>query len=315
MTQDEEQRPLNQLPQVYDSSLKEWIFQQTPVILPLLLPGAIYEQTLTVELIRPTVRMDKVFKMMYHDKEHILHLEFETGYDDQLKSRLLVYNAGLYRDHHLPVITIVIYPFQVTMAVPPLCIKSGEDEILTFCFKTLPLFELDAEDFVRQHHTAMYPLLPTMNNVHTELIAQAMQELAELYRDDEVTLGQQFIWMQLLLERTGTVPVLEKEQIRERLSMFDQLFEESPMIQKMREEYRAKGLQEGLEMGHQEVLQALQHSLVNVVRARYPDLAEFAQQQVGHFNKPAVLDLLIQKAVTAPNASTVRWLLESGAEM
>jgi hypothetical protein len=59
VAQDEEQRPLNQLPQVYDSSLKEWIFQQTPVILPLLLPGAIYEQTLTVELIRPTVRMDK----------------------------------------------------------------------------------------------------------------------------------------------------------------------------------------------------------------------------------------------------------------
>jgi hypothetical protein len=100
--------------------------------------------------------MDKVFKMMYHNKEHILHLEFETNYDERLASRLLVYHAGLYRDYHLPVITIVIYPFRTTMAVPPLCIKSGEDEILTFCFKTLPLFELDAEDFVRQHHTAMY---------------------------------------------------------------------------------------------------------------------------------------------------------------
>src|SRR5436309_2091661 len=142
--------------------------------------------------------MDKVFKMMYHEKEHILHLEFETGYDKQLRPRLLVYNAGLYRDYHLPVISIVIYPFRVTMAVPPLRIKSGEDEILTFRFKILPLFELDAEDLVRQHHTAMYPLLPTMKNVHAELAAQAMQELAELYHDDEVTLGQQLIWMQLL---------------------------------------------------------------------------------------------------------------------
>jgi len=236
MPQDQEEHSLNQLPQVYDSSLKEWIFQQAPAILPLLLPGASYEQTLTVEQIRPTVRMDKVFRMMYHKEEHILHLEFETGYDRQLRSRLLVYNAGLYRDHHLPVITIVIYPFRVTTAVPPLCIKSGEDEILTFQFKTLPLFELDAEDFVRQHHTAMYPLLPTMNNVHTELIAQAMQELAELYCDDEVTLAQQFIWMRLLLERTDIVPDLEKEQIKERLDMFDELWEKSPTIQKMREQ-------------------------------------------------------------------------------
>ncbi len=93
--------------------------------------------------------------------------------------------------------------------------------------------------------------------------------------------------------------------------MFDQLFEESPMIQQMREQSRAEGIQEGIQEG----LQALQHSLVTVVGAKYPDLAEFAQQQVGHFNKPAVLDLLIQKVVTAPNASTVRWLLESGAGM
>jgi hypothetical protein len=191
--------------------------------------------------------------------------------------------------------------------VPPLCIKSGGDEILTFCFKTLPLFELDAEDFVREHHTAMYPLLPTMNNVHAELIAQAMQELAELYRDDEVTLGQQFIWMQLLLERTGTVPVLEKEQIKERLAMFDQLFEESPMIQKMREEYRVQGLQEGL--------LALQRSLVNVVRAKYPDLAELAQQQAPHFNKPDTLELLIQQVMIAPNASAARGILEAGTEV
>ncbi len=54
VTQDQEKRPLNELPQVYDSSLKEWIFHQAPAILPLLLPGASYEQTLTVEQIRPT---------------------------------------------------------------------------------------------------------------------------------------------------------------------------------------------------------------------------------------------------------------------
>ncbi len=259
--------------------------------------------------------MDKVFKMMYHEEEHILHLEFETGYDKQLPSRLLAYNAGLYRDYHLPVITIVVYPFEVTMAVPPLCIKSSKDTILTFQFKTLSLFTLDAEDVVREQHTAMYPLLPTMQNVHANLVAQAMQELAELYRDNEVTLGQQLIWMELLLERTGTVADVEKGQIKERLNMFDELWEKSPTIQKMREQYRMQGVEQGIERGLEQGLQALQRSLVNVVRAKYPDLAELAQQQAPHFNKPDTLEMLIQQVVLAPNASTARKMLQSGTEI
>jgi predicted transposase YdaD len=284
------------------------------------LPGAIYEATLDVEIIHPPMRVDKVFKILYDGEEQILHLEFETGYDDQLVSRLLVYNASFYRDHRLPVITIVIYPFRTTMAKPPLRIR----EILTFHFQTLPLFTLDAEEIVRKQHACMYPLLPTMQNVHADLISQVMQELTELYRDDEVTLAEQFVWLQLLLERTGTIIPLEKVKIKERLSMFDQLWEESPMIQKMREQYRVQGLEQGLERGRLQGLQegrqkglqegevlALQRSLVNIVRAKYPDLAKFAQQQAVHFDKPNTLDLLIEQVAAAPDASTVCRLLVS----
>ena len=299
MTQDPEQRPLNELPQVYDSAFKEWISQQAPAIVPLLLPGATYEQTLTIELIRPTMRMDNVFKMVYHEQEHILHLEFQTGFDKQLVARLLVYNAGLYYDHHLPVITIAVYPFKVTIAVPPLSIKSGKDEILTFRFKILPLFELDAENFVREHHTAMYPLLPTMQNVHAHLIDQAMQELAELYHDDTVTLAQQFVWLQLLLERTGTIPDLEKEQIKRRLTMFEQLFNESPMIQKMREQSK---------------VEMLQHTLVDFVGVRFPDLTDFAQKQTKLLNNLDQLEALTHKLFAASDAIMARRLLESVPE-
>ena len=88
--------------------------------------------------------------------------------------------------------------------------------------------------------------------------------------------------------------------------MFDQLFEESPMIQKMREQSR--------EQGRQDVIEALRRTLVNIVRVRYPDLAEFAQRQVGSFNKLDALELLIERVVTAPDVSTVRWLLGSGTQ-
>jgi hypothetical protein len=213
-------RPSYKQPQGYDSSFKDWISLQAQDILPLLVPGVKYEHTLNVEIIRSAMRADKVFKVRYYGEEHILHIEFEAGEDEQLLSRLLVYNAVLYRDHQVPVLTIVIYPFnKVKMVVPPLVIANRQKPILTFDFQTLPLFTMDAEMYVKQHLTCMYPLLPTMHGLDADMVTQVMNELSELYRDNEVTLAQQFVWMKLLLERTETIPPLEKAQIKERLNI------------------------------------------------------------------------------------------------
>jgi F0F1-type ATP synthase membrane subunit b/b' len=239
-------------PQKYDTSLKDWVEQRAHDILPLLLPGAVYEKTLTVEIIRSVMRADKVFQILYCGEEHILHLEFETGFDRDLPSRLHVYNAVLYRDYHLPVITIVVYPFRVEQAISPFCIQSNKKDIVTFHFKTLPLFTLKAESFVREQRTCMYPLLPTMKGVHAELMSQVMQELKELYRDDEVSLVQQYTWMMLLLERTDTIESLEKEKIQEQFTMFDQLWDESPRIKKLKEQYRLQGHEQGREQGREQ---------------------------------------------------------------
>jgi hypothetical protein len=179
-------------------------------------------------------------------------------------------------------------------------------------FKTLPLFKLDAADIVQQRQACLYPLIPTMKNVHADLIDQVMQELVELYRDDVATLSQQFVLIQLLLERSSTLTRVKKKQIKGRLTMFEQLFEESPMIQKMREQYRIQGIEQGIEQG--KVIE-LQELLVKFIRTKYPDLAEFAQQQASHFNQLDTLEQLALQVMSAPNASTTRKLLESGTEM
>jgi hypothetical protein len=167
----------------------------------------------------------------------------------------------------------------------------------------------------------MYPILPTMQGVHAELMTQVMQELTELYRDDEVTLAQQYAWMTLLLERTRTIEPLEKEEIKERLSMFDQLWEESPRVQKMKEQVRkeaetqTKAKIEAEAKAKAEIeAKTLQRALVTMIQARFPSLTQFAQQQVELFDKPGALDLLIQKIATAPDATT-GWLLDSSPQV
>jgi hypothetical protein len=252
------------------------------------------------------MRADKVFQVRYQGKSYILNIEFQVSADEHLSSRLLLYNAALYHKYHLPVLSMVIYPFVAKMAVPPLVVPNSEKDILIFDFKTVPLFQMNAEPYVQNHQTCMYPLLPAMLGFHADMAVQVVNELSERYGDDRATLSEQFIWMQLCLDRTKTIKLAEKIHIQERLSMFDQLWEESPTIQKMREEYRMKGLQEG----RQKELQALQQVLGNIVRKYYPDLVDLAQQQASHFDNPDRVQLLIQQVLNAPNADVVRWLLE-----
>ena len=102
--------------------------------------------------------------------------------------------------------------------------------------------------------------------------------------------------------------------------MYDDLWDNNPMVQKMREQDKAtgrqEGRQEGLQQGRQEGLQeGLQRSLVHTIRIRFPDLAEFAQYQASHFDKPDVLESLIEQVVVAPHATAVLKLQRSEAKM
>lgn len=303
-------RPQQEQSQVYDTSLKDWIQQQARDILPLLLPGTVYEDTLNVEVIRPTMRADKVYKVKYQGEDHIFHLEFESGTDTDMPSRLLVYNSILYRDYHLPVISMIVYPFRTKMAESPLRLTSGQKDLLVFHFLTLPLFTLDAEHYVREHALCMYPLLPTMQKANASLIKQAMDELANLYREDEVTLSQQFVWMEILLKQTDTIPPQEKNKIQEQLKMYDQLWEDHPKVKKIRAESEAKGRAEGEAQGE---IRALQSALITIVQTRFPALTVLAQQQIAQINEPSVLNFLIQHVITAPEEEMVRWLLHPPA--
>jgi hypothetical protein len=179
----------------------------------------------------------------------------------------------------------------------------------------------------------MYPLLPAMRGVHRELIDRAIDELAELYREDEVTLSQQLVWMELLLERADTVPAQEKEEVQRRLSMYDPLWEEHPKVKKIRaevkqakllarQEARAEAQQEveqarqEAEQARQEAEQALQSvrdAAVAMVQVRFPALTEQAREQIATIGDSKLLQILIKQLATVPNEETARWLLNSSA--
>src|SRR5713226_9315461 len=99
-------------------------------ILPHLLQDAQYINGLDIEVLRAPMRVDRVYLIRYKGQLHILHLEFQAGPDEDMAHRLHVYHANLWRDHKLPVITIVIYLFEASLPESPLKETDADGEVL-----------------------------------------------------------------------------------------------------------------------------------------------------------------------------------------
>ena len=288
----------------YDATFKGWISRQAPAILPLLVPGVEYEQDLNAEAVPPVMRADKVFLVRYDGSQQILHIEFETRSKKAIRSRLMAYNVLLHYKHKCPVTTMVIYPFKTSLPKSPYVVRSGERKVLTFEFDTLPLFEKKARPYVEDHQTCIYPLLATMSDVDADLMERVVGELSELYPDDRKTFSEQVSWMKLLLERNKDLDEAVKREIKERVPMFEQLWEESPTVQKMRSQYYEKGIEKG-------ELQTRQRTLVKFVQVRFPVLTELAQRQAQICQNAEVLDTVTEQLYAAPDVGAAQRLLES----
>jgi predicted transposase YdaD len=88
--------------------------------------------------------------------------------------------------------------------------------------------------------------------------------------------------------------------------MFDSLWDQSPIIRQMRAASKEEGKEEGKV---EEKVEALQKTVVNIVKARFPLLADLAQQKATLLNDIEKLDNLIIQISTAPDETSIRLLL------
>jgi len=85
--------------------------------------------------------------------------------------------------------------------------------------------------------------------------------------------------------------------------MFEQLFDESSIIQKMHDQAR-----------EQSKVETLQRTLLYFVEVSFPDLTDFAQKQTNSLKNIDALEALIHELFGASDAITARRLLESVPE-
>ncbi|MHB8598616.1 MAG: hypothetical protein ACYDER_17600 [Ktedonobacteraceae bacterium] len=106
--------------QPFDTTIKSIFKEDAAEILPHLLPGITVVEVLDIEVLRPPMRVDRVYRVLYKGKPHILEVEVQAGADEDIEYRALVYHANLLRDYRLPVISLINYLFQATLPESPL---------------------------------------------------------------------------------------------------------------------------------------------------------------------------------------------------
>ena len=291
---------MNQQQQPYDSSIKAILNEDAPAILPLLLPGVEVLEVLDVEILRSPMRADRVYRVLYRDRPHTFHLEFQASRDDKMAFRMAVYHTQLLEKYELPVISMLVYLFKTTIVTSPLQEFSGTEELLRFNFRVLPLWNIDGRQYVEQHRVSMYTLLPMMQNINDTMLLQAIDELIEYSKGDESKLERRLLWLSTFLRRAEVMPPLEKQRVLERLKMFDELLEQDEFVQKQRE----RALQEGQ-------IKAYQKTLVTIVKNRFPSLEDLARQRAAQTMQVGALEEVINLVSAINDENTVRIILST----
>jgi hypothetical protein len=296
---------MTQYQQPYDSGLKSLLEGAAQEMLPHLLPESEFIEERNIEVLKPPMRVDRVYLVRYREQLHILHLELETGADGEMAYRLLVYHVLLFEKYRLPVISMIVYPFRTSIVESPLQEMSGQNALLTFNFLTLQLSTLEARRYVEEHAISMYALLPTMRGADASVLLQAIEEMVQQLSGTK--LARQLLWMGTFLRRTEMVSPQDRFRVEERLTMFDSLLEQDPYIQELKARFAA----EAAEAEVKGEVKGLQIAVIEIVRRRFPALLDIAQQRVERVNKPDALSQFVGQISTVPDEATASWLIST----
>ncbi|HEX6551702.1 MAG TPA: hypothetical protein VF026_02985, partial [Ktedonobacteraceae bacterium] len=142
--------------QPYDSALKSLLDDQASEMLPEILPECTLLGEQNAEIARTNLRPDLVYLIQYRREHHILNLELQTNADSDMTYRMLLYHVELFGKYRLPVISMVMYPFETSLTEPIFREESGSEILLEFHHRVLRLWTLEAEQYIRNRVVSMY---------------------------------------------------------------------------------------------------------------------------------------------------------------
>jgi predicted transposase YdaD len=296
----------------FDSIMKRMIALHPEDFAKWLDHEATFVQALDIELKSQHIFADALLKISRNGKPALAHLECQTDRDPEMAVRLLEYNILASRQYHrIPVYSYVIYLREDGEVQQPPYIRRFPDEegeeVLRFYYRVIKLADIPAEAILTQDWVGLLPLLPlTRGGKEPEIVKTMVDRLGEAREFDLLAIAH------LLGGLVFKGP--EREAFRKRLSMFQDILEESWVYQEIIEQGLEKGLEkgraEGKEIGRAEgTVQGQRQALMDFLQTRFPELLALATQQTNSIKNAETLRTLSTKLFAAQTAEEARQIL------
>lgn len=295
-----QKRPRKHRKQEYDNSLKALFGEEVKEILPLLLPEAEYIDEQNIEIDRTMLKADLVFRGKYKRRPHMINMELQTGRDDTMEMRLLAYHSALHLKHKLPVLSVILYLFEIkNLPQPPYREKGGDGTLVTFKYRLVQLCTLNAPDFVRRQAVCLYTLLPGMQGATAALLKEALKAMKKRYTRRQFE--RHLIRFHEIMIRSTTMTKEDKREIEEVLKMeykYDFFIDENADVLKRVERGKAEA-----------ELKAFRRAALSIIEHRFPALVNISQPRLEQIRNTDELNLLVVQLAIATNEMEICQLL------
>lgn len=275
-----------------------------------LLKEATFIRQLDNQLQIQSLYADALLEVELHGKRGLLHIEFQSYYDAEMALRTLEYNVMASRQYdHIRVYSVVIYLRDKGGVPTSPYVRDFIDErpVHLFFYNVIKLWEIPAESILQMNLTGLLPLIPlTENGKQPENVQAMIDRLSQQKEMDLLSISN-------IIGSLAFTEADEREWFKRRFFMFQDILEDSWMIQEIREESFNKGIEKGLEQGlkqeRRKELQRFRQMVRDVAQMRFSELLSLVEQQIGKLDNPDVLQHLTMELFGARDIDEARELL------
>ncbi len=225
-------------------------------------------------------------------------MELQTEAEKNMAFRMLVYSLELYDKYELPVISVILYPFETSIPEPVFEMAASRKTRIRFDHDVLCLWTIEAEPFLRRQIVSMYTLLPAMKGITAPMLLQAIAEMEQAYTGEHL---KRHLWrFRTILRRSRTLSEQDKQIVEAKMRSYDSLLESDPEFQQRMAEIK---------------LESKREAVIELVEARFPALLELAHRQVVRLARLDALSLLLKQIGLASDETIARWLLNTATTL
>jgi predicted transposase YdaD len=267
---------------------------------------SVAESSLLQELPQETVSVKRSdFAVMVTDESgahHLVLLEIQTRWDRQLPLRLLDYRSRYLLKYDVDAISCILL-----LRPSGAALARYEDSEVTFAYRLIRLYEMDAREIVEENILCLMPFVPIMQHGE-DLLDQADSLLYQsaLSREDKADmLTVMTIFSGLISDKLPRMLVAKRRDIMIESAAYDVIKQEG--LSEGLQQGLSEGLQQGLQQGK---VQEAQEAILDNLEARFEIVPESIAKEVQGIEELGVLKALHRRSVKVATLDEFKALLK-----